>query len=499
MADPERLGKYEIRGALGKGAMGIVYKGFDPQIERHVAIKTIRKDLVEPELADQYMARLRNEAKAAGRLNHPNIVGVYEFGEDETVAFIAMEYVEGTGLREYLNRRASFDFAQLVALMSQLLAALEFAHGSGVVHRDVKPSNLIVTPQGVLKVADFGIARVDRSNLTTVGTVIGTPSYMSPEQCRGLEADPRSDLFSAGVVLYELLTGDKPFRGTLEAIAYAICNEHPAPPSSRSKLKLPPAVDNLVATALAKDRDERFPSARAFSDALREVAQMSIPVDDDFGTTMVHISTLVLQKPAPAWDDDTLRTAEHALARALGPMAKVIVRRAAQQTSDRAELCSILSENIVDPDTRRQFIEAFNRVGGGASHGTRSGATGTGARGGTGASSASSTAARRRVRECVGHRAVANIDDAGDASRAGVRRPGRRAPRRLPRSDREDRREEGRGERALPQRIPEARGREPRHPGPGGLPARVRVRRHLRRSTVGMHTVGRRFRFRSWS
>ena len=227
MADPERLGKYEIKGALGKGAMGTVYKAFDPHIERFVAIKTIRKDLVEPELAAQYMARFKNEAKAAGRLHHPNIVGVYEYGEDDAVTFIAMEYVEGAGLREYLNRRVSFDFAQLVELMDQLLNALEFAHSRGVVHRDIKPSNLIVTNQGVLKVADFGIARVDRTDLTMVGMLIGTPMYMSPEQCRGLDVDSRSDLFSAGVVLYELLTGEKPFRGNMEAITYKICHEDP--------------------------------------------------------------------------------------------------------------------------------------------------------------------------------------------------------------------------------------------------------------------------------
>src|SRR4030095_14400594 len=149
--------------------MGAVCKGFDPHIERFVAIKTIRKNLVEPELAAQYMARFKNEAKAAGRLHHPNIVGVYEYGEDADVTFIAMEFVEGAGLREYLNRRVTFDFAQLVALMDQLLNALEFAHARGVVHRDIKPSNLIVTNQGVLKVADFGIARVDRTDLTTVG------------------------------------------------------------------------------------------------------------------------------------------------------------------------------------------------------------------------------------------------------------------------------------------------------------------------------------------
>ena len=371
MADPDRLGKYEIRGALGKGAMGVVYKAFDPNIERLVAIKTIRKDLVEPELAAQSMARFKNEAKAAGRLHHPNIVGIYEYGEDDAVAFIAMEYVEGTGLREYLNLRASFDFAQLVALMSQLLNGLEFAHGRGVVHRDIKPSNLIVTKEAQLKVADFGVARIDTSNLTTAGMVIGTPSYMSPEQCRGLETDARSDLFSAGVVLYELLTGVKPFRGNVQAIAYKICHEEPEPPSALSSLKLPPAVDQLVAKAMAKEPAARFQDARTFHAALRDVGQMSVEVDTGLGTTMVAIGTLLLQKPEQAaWDDDTLRTAEQELARAVGPMARLIVRRAAAQTSDRAELCSILSDNITDPESRRRFVDAFNKTGSGVHAGT---------------------------------------------------------------------------------------------------------------------------------
>lgn len=387
MAHPERLGKYEIRGALGKGAMGIVYKAFDPHIERLVAIKTIRKDTVEPELAAQYMARFKNEAKAAGRLHHPNIVGVYEYGEDDKVTFIAMEYVEGAGLREYLNRRTTFDFAHLAALMEQLLDALEFAHARGVVHRDIKPSNLIITNQGLLKVADFGIARVDTSNLTMVGMMIGTPPYMSPEQIRGLEVDHRSDLFSAGVVLYELLTGDKPFSGNMDAVTYKICHEEPQPPSERSALKLPVEVDRLIATALAKDPEARYQDARAFHDALREVAQMSVEVEDGLGTTLVNIGTLMLQKPAPAWDEDTLRTAEHELARVLGPMAKLIVRRAATQTRDRLELCSILADNIIDLEMRRKFVDAFHGIG----SGIRTGAGGTDAHA-TGGSSPSAQA-----------------------------------------------------------------------------------------------------------
>ena len=367
MTDLTRLGKYDIVSALGKGAMGIVYKGYDPHIDRHVAIKTIRKDLVDPDVAQQYMARFKNEARAAGRLMHPHIVAVYEFGEDDTVAYIAMEYVEGAGLREHLNRRETFDFAQLVALVRQLLEALDFAHAKGVVHRDIKPSNLIVTEDGRLKVADFGIARVDTTNLTQAGMIIGTPSYMAPEQCRGLPTDARSDLWSVGVVMYELLTGEKPFRGTLETIAYKICHEEPPSPSTLSKLKLPADVDRFIATALAKAPEARFQSAREFRKALDDVAKLSVEVDEGLGTTVVNIGTLMLAKPAPPWDDDTLRTAEHELARALGPMAKVIVRRAAAQTVDRSELCAILSDSITDPESRRRFVTAFNKAGGGQS------------------------------------------------------------------------------------------------------------------------------------
>lgn len=359
--DLERLGKYEIRSVLGRGAMGVVYLAFDPHIEREVAIKTIRKDLIDPDLAAQFLARFKNEARAAGRLHHPNIVGVYEYGEDELVTYIAMEFVDGTGLKDHLRQQRDFTFGQLVTLMTQLLEGLGFAHERGVVHRDIKPSNLLVTRSAALKIADFGIARVDRSNLTSLGMVIGTPSYMSPEQCAGRETDARSDLFSAGIVFYELLTGQKPFAGPPESIAYKICREEPAPPSEHSTCRFPAEVDQLVAKALAKDPAARFPNARAFREALGEVAKLGVEVDAGQGTTVVNIGTVLLKRPAPYWDDATLETVEHELARVLGPVARIIVQKAALQTRDRAELCALLSASIDDPDTRRSFVEAFHR------------------------------------------------------------------------------------------------------------------------------------------
>jgi eukaryotic-like serine/threonine-protein kinase len=378
--DLERLGKYEIRGVLGKGAMGVVYLGYDPHIDRPVAIKTINKATLDPELAAEFMTRFKNEARAAGRLTHANIVAVYEYGNEGGVAYIVMEYVDGTGLREYLNRRATFDFAQLVALMTQLLDALEFAHRCGVIHRDIKPSNLIVTGEGTLKVADFGVARIDMSSLTLTGMVVGTPSYMSPEQCSGRMLDARSDIFSAGVVLYELMTGQRPFVGSIETITHKICHEEAPPPSQLSGQRFPREVDQLVAKAMAKRPEERFPSARAFRDALLAVREMEVPADAGDATTLVNIGTLVLRKPASLWDDETLNTVEHELAQFLGPMARVLVRRAAARTSDRGELCALLAESVDDPDTRRRLVDACARAGGGAQARTEPGARDSGAR-----------------------------------------------------------------------------------------------------------------------
>ena len=357
MTEAARLGKYEIRKVLGKGAMGIVYEGYDPHIQRTVAIKTVRKDLVDKELTDQFLARFKNEARAAGRLHHPNIVGIYEYGEEDSVAFIAMEFVNGVGLREYLERKVSFEFGQLVNIMVQLLQALEFAHGRGVVHRDIKPANLIMTANGELKVADFGIARIDTSELTMDGAVLGTPAYMSPEQCMGRPSDHRADLFSAAVVFYELLAGQKPFTGGVDTLTYQICHADPLPPSQVAMLALPPSIDTLFAKALAKSPDARYQQARDFRMALGEALGSSSLAVDTSDLTILNLPTI----PAPTtaaniWDDVVLTTAEKDLARYVGPLAKLLVRKAAAQATDLGELYSMLATNIGDPQERKRFV-----------------------------------------------------------------------------------------------------------------------------------------------
>jgi serine/threonine-protein kinase len=359
MADPVKIGKYEVQSVLGKGAMGVVYKAFDPGIERVVAIKTVRKDLVDPDLVEQSMARFKNEAVAAGRLLHPNIVSVYEYGEDDANAFIVMEFVEGTGLREFLNRGANFDLGQISAMMTQLLQALDFAHERGVVHRDIKPANLILTKSGALKVADFGIARIDTSNLTTMGMVMGTPSYMSPEQCQGQTVDRRSDLFSAAVVLYELLAGEKPFSGALETIGYKICHEDPRPPSSVSRIALSPTIDAVLATALEKNPEARFQNAKAFNRALRQACD-ALVADDSQGATEINLAAVRMGPPPSAtdWDETVLRTVERQLAHHLGPLARVMLRKAAAQTRDVSQLYAMLAESISDPVGRQRFIDS---------------------------------------------------------------------------------------------------------------------------------------------
>ena len=231
---PDTIGKYELRQLLGKGAMGIVYEGFDPIIGRRLAIKTVRLPDQEDSEAQDALARFKREAQAAGRLTHPNIVGVFDYGETPEVAYIVMEFVEGTALKKLLDRNERFPLAEIVRMMRALLAGLQYSHERGVVHRDIKPANVMLTPSGEIKIADFGIARIESSSLTQAGTMMGTPSYMSPEQFMGQTVDSRSDIYSAGVVLYQLLTGEKPFDGGLTAIMHKVLHTEAPPPSALS-------------------------------------------------------------------------------------------------------------------------------------------------------------------------------------------------------------------------------------------------------------------------
>ncbi|MEI8157836.1 MAG: protein kinase [Burkholderiales bacterium] len=280
-----RLGKYVIRRELGKGAMGVVYEGFDPLIERTVAIKTILPSQLNGEEATNVLARFKREAQAAGRLNHPGIVAVYDYGEEiadddhtmvagvdtsagQRVAYIAMEFVKGRELRDFFEASERFALKDVERLMGEILDALSHAHAHGVVHRDMKPANLIVLADGKVKIADFGIARVEKSELTQVGTVMGTPAYMSPEQFMGQPVDGRSDIFSCGVILYQFLTGEKPFTGNSTTIMFKVLHEEPLAPSLLN-VALPAAFDQVVKKAMAKNPDERYQSAQEFAQAIK--------------------------------------------------------------------------------------------------------------------------------------------------------------------------------------------------------------------------------------
>ena len=304
MSIPAKLGKYDILRELGQGAMGIVYEGRDPVIDRRVAIKTLKREQLERSEADEVIARFKREAQAAGRLNHPNVVAIYEYGEEaDGTAFIAMEFVQGRELKDAFDSDERIALPLVGRIMGQLLDALEHAHRNGVVHRDIKPANIILLADGTVKVADFGVARIESSNLTQAGTVMGTPSYMSPEQFMGQTVDGRSDLFSAGVVLYQLLTGEKPFTGALTTIMHKVLKEDPPWPSVLN-VHVPARLDAVVKRAMAKRPEDRFQSAADFRRAL-DAALTGAQADND--ATMVNLGDATLS-------DATLATATMASA-----------------------------------------------------------------------------------------------------------------------------------------------------------------------------------------
>jgi tRNA A-37 threonylcarbamoyl transferase component Bud32 len=293
MADLKKLGKYNILSILGQGAMGIVYKGFDPHIERTVALKTIRKEALNAKEMEPLLARFKREAQAAGRLTHPGIVTVYEYGEAEDTAYIAMEFVDGREIKDFLDKNERFPLNTIVAIISQLLDALAYSHGQGVIHRDIKPGNILLLDNGRIKVTDFGIARIESSTLTQFGDVIGTPSYMSPEQFSGQQVDNRSDLFSTGVILYHLLTGEKPFPGnSLTTIMHRVINSDP-PLMSDLNFQIPSYLDAVVLKALAKKPANRFLTADEFKAALTNLAPAgsNMPTAEDSGDATVMIGS----------------------------------------------------------------------------------------------------------------------------------------------------------------------------------------------------------------
>ncbi|MCD4750331.1 MAG: protein kinase [Thermoanaerobaculales bacterium] len=285
----KRIGRYEILDTLGKGAMGVVYLARDPMIDRRVALKTLRLD-VDAEVADEFRERFLREAKAAGRLNHPGIVTVHDVGEDpETgLVYIAMEYVKGRDLKQVLASEERLRPSEAARIVAEVALALEYAHGMGVIHRDIKPANIILTADGFPKVMDFGVARLESSNLTVEGQFIGTPNFMSPEQITGKTVDGRSDLFSLGVVLFNLLTGRRPFVGAnMHEITLKIAQE-PCPIPSTMVAGLAPAFNPILLKCLEKDPEQRFQSGTDIARVLAALSRSLSPRSEgDSGRTGV--------------------------------------------------------------------------------------------------------------------------------------------------------------------------------------------------------------------
>ncbi|MBN1270975.1 MAG: serine/threonine protein kinase [Candidatus Aminicenantes bacterium] len=266
----ERIGKYDVIRELGKGAMGIVYEARDPDLKRDVAIKTIRFDLFpEENQREILMKRFMNEAQAAGRLSHPNIITVYDIGRQEDMTYIVMQYIKGMSLQSIMASKKKVAYSNILNIMEKACLALDYAHEKGIVHRDIKPGNIMMSEEGEPFIADFGIARVETSTMTQTGTIMGTLSYMSPEQIEGKKVDGRTDIFSLGVILYELLTGKMPFEGdNVSTTIYKIMNKEPEP-LNITKKDIPSGFQHIINKALAKNPEERYQSCREFVKDLR--------------------------------------------------------------------------------------------------------------------------------------------------------------------------------------------------------------------------------------
>ena len=371
---PTTIGRYFVENLVGIGGMGQIFKAHDPDIRRSVAIKLISTKLMSGADCAEYIRRFRREAQAAARCAHPNIVAIYDFALHEGQPFIAMEFVYGVSLRQALDAAPVMAIPDAIAIMLQVLDALATAHALGIIHQDIKPANIMLTPEMRVKVADFGISRFVNTEVTSISSSMGTPNYMSPEQCRGSPVDGRSDLFSAGATLFEMVAGERAFPGhNFAEVCHRIQNERlpmlPAPVRAAA-----PRLQFVLERAMGKQPDDRFHTGYEMAEALRQVLGSSRGGEEGDSTRLspaggVAGGTTDLQKvrqdagpPAlePRLDADTLHALEHKLTDYVGPIARILVRTTAGRSRSVSDLCSQLALSITNAAERERFRREVN-------------------------------------------------------------------------------------------------------------------------------------------
>jgi len=366
---PSNIGRYELTGKIGSGSMGAIYRGLDPVIGRQVAIKIIRTSLLDTDQKNEYLVRFQQEVRAAGRCIHSGIVTIYDYGEWQGNPFIVMEYLEGQVL-QHLFAKGPLPVQQAVDFALQLLDALSHAHAQGVVHRDIKPANIILGSGSQLKITDFGVAHIDTGSMTNIGTLLGTPGYMAPEQANGEHVDHRADLFSVGVVLFRMLTGKSPYgEDSFAAVLQKVANSQPIDVSAVDEIS--PLLASVVAVALQKDVSHRFQSTEEFAHSLRSAMTSNGPADAaDFSIAPENITaaswTTSAQSEVIAMQEELTRAflseMRPLLISAIGPIADHVIARAKKSCVTPSDLKNALEVHFVGAADEQALRKAASKA-----------------------------------------------------------------------------------------------------------------------------------------
>ena len=358
---PDYIGKFKVESILGRGGMGTVYLGLDEAISRSVAIKTIHPHLLDGEQGSLLLDRFRTEAMAAGKCTHNNIVTVYEYGEHQDIPFIAMEFVEGVELKKLMQKQKTFTLKQINQILQQVLRGLDSAHKNGIVHRDIKPANIIILNSGTVKLADFGIARVDTSDVTQLGDILGTPYYMSPEQSRGSEeVDKRSDIFSLGVVLYEMLSVCSDWPETMRTHKIRVILDLPQSRVLDYTQRFPATIAAFFEKCLAVDPAQRLASVSEFFKAYKSALNGVVRGQNVTVQTTIHPGGQSSRSDVERqWIEQRLAAIEDSAREYLGPLAGTIVQRNFEEHQNIRTVIDTVAESIPDAKERRAFLHQW--------------------------------------------------------------------------------------------------------------------------------------------